>query len=214
MSEPIDEATLITHCQSLFTKDRRTFLAIAGAPGSGKSTLVERVAKAIAAQSDDGPFVAVLPMDGFHYDDSILKARGRHQWKGAPDTFDVSGLRSTLIRLADPSEGSMAVPVFDRELEVSRGSARIIPQSVQLVLVEGNYLLLDEEPWRSLHPMFDLKVMIDVPEEELARRLRKRWEHYGLNESQIASKLDDNDLPNGRTVREKSVSADYRLVQS
>lgn len=214
MSDLIDEATLITHCQRLLKNDRRTFLAIAGAPGSGKSTLVERLARKTAVQSDEDPRVAILPMDGFHYDDSILKARGRLHRKGAPDTFDVSGLRSTLMRLADPAEGNMAVPVFDRKLEVSRGSARIIPQSVQLVLVEGNYLLLDEDPWRSLHPMFDLKVIIDVPEEELARRLRKRWVQYGLDETQIASKLDDNDLPNGRAVREKSVMADYRLVQS
>ena len=163
MSELIDEATLITHCQRLLTMGRRTFLAIAGAPGSGKSTLVERVAEAMAVQGDDDPLVAILPMDGYHYDDSILKARGRHQWKGAPDTFDVSGLRSTLVRLADPAEGSVAVPVFDRELEISRGSARIIAQSVQLILVEGNYLLLDENPGARCVPCLISRLLLTCP---------------------------------------------------
>lgn len=208
MNKSIDESALLAACRTRLNEDRRSFVAIAGAPGSGKSTLVERLQQAL------GSAAAILPMDGFHYDDAILLSRGRRAWKGAPDTFDVGGLRSTLARLADPAQGDVAVPVFDRELEVSRGSARIIPRSVQLILVEGNYLLLDEQPWQSLQAMFDITIMIDVAEEELARRLRDRWVHHGLNEAEIVSKLEDNDLPNGRTVREGSVSADFYLIQS
>jgi pantothenate kinase len=98
--------------------------------------------------------------------------------------------------------------VFDRDLEISRGSARIIPDDVKLILVEGNYVLLDRAPWDALDEMFDLTVMIDVPEEELRRRLRARWEHFGLTEDQIAHKLDGNDLPNGRDVIQGSRPAD------
>ncbi len=197
---------LVGSVSALLERPSRQFVGIAGAPGSGKSTTVERVFDALDAAHPGQ--IAILPMDGFHYDDAVLHQMGRRPWKGAPDTYDVGGLVSVLKRLRDPSETRVAVPVFDRDLEISRGSARIIPDDVKLILVEGNYVLLDRTPWDALAGMFDLTVMIDVPEEELRRRLRARWEHFGLTEDQIAHKLDGNDLPNGRDVIQGSRPAD------
>ena len=202
---------IIEAADALLRSGERRFLAIAGAPGSGKSTLVEQIRDQLQATWPEK--VAILPMDGFHYDDAILNERGRRPWKGAPDTFDVGGLHSILQRLKDPKEGPLAVPVFDRDLEISRGSARLIPPEVRLILVEGNYLLLDQEPWSSLAPCFDLTVMISVPQENLRERLRRRWVHYGLNKEQIAHKLDGNDLPNGRMVAQQSRQADMTFIQ-
>ena len=150
-------------------------------------------------------------MDGYHYDDAVLQAMGRRRWKGAPDTFDVGGLRSTLSRLRDPAGGVVAVPVFDRDLEISRGSARLIGPEARLILAEGNYLLLDRPPWSGLRPMFDLTVMIAVEEAELRRRLTDRWQGYALSAAEIAHKLDGNDLPNGRVVITESAPADLEL---
>lgn len=197
---------LVQAAGALVDGDGRKFIGIAGAPGSGKSTTVERLLDAL--ELDHSGQVAILPMDGFHYDDAVLHQMGRRPWKGAPDTFDVGGLVSVLNRLKNPAETRVAVPVFDRDLEISRGSARIIPDDVKLILVEGNYILLDRAPWDALADMFDLTVMIDVPEDELRRRLRERWEHFGLTEDQIAHKLDGNDLPNGRDVIQGSRPAD------
>ncbi len=199
------------HAQVLQLVDGdRCFVAIAGAPGSGKSTTVETL---WAQLEQDAPGqTAILPMDGFHYDDSVLHKMARRPWKGAPDTFDVGGLRSVLQRLKTRDE-TVAVPVFDRALEISRGSARLIDPTASVILVEGNYLLLDDQPWSNLHPLFDLKVMIDVPEEVLTQRLKSRWEYFDLTEAEILQKLEGNDLPNGRTVREKSVPADLVLIQ-
>ena len=125
----------------------------------------------------------------------------------------MGGLKASLQRLAD-GEGDVAVPVFDRDLEISRGSARIIPSSTRLIVVEGNYLLLDRSPWTSLRSFFDLTIMIEVPEDELRRRLTARWQHYGLDAAAMAHKLDGNDLPNGRTVREHSLEPDLILRQT
>lgn len=202
----VDFDGLVVAVSDLMHKPDRQFVGIAGAPGSGKSTTVEHLFDALKAEHPNE--VAILPMDGFHYDDAVLHDMGRRPWKGAPDTFDVGGLVSVLKRLKDPSETRVAVPVFDRDLEISRGSARIVPDDVKLILVEGNYVLLDRAPWDALADMFDLTVMIDVPEEELRRRLRARWEHFGLTEDQIAHKLDGNDLPNGRDVIQGSRPAD------
>lgn len=183
----------------------RQIIAITGAPGSGKSTLVERLADTL------GMDAAILPMDGFHYDDAVLEQMGRRPWKGAPDTYDVGGLRNILARLRNPDEGEVAVPVFDRDLEISRGSARIIGPDARLILVEGNYLLLNIDPWPSLRPAFDLTIRIEVPEPELRRRLTRRWQSYGLTEAEIAFKLDKNDLPNGHMVVSNSAAPDHLM---
>ncbi len=207
----VDMEELVASAEKLLENEGRRFVAVAGAPGSGKSTTAEMLVD-ILNRRHPGQ-VAILPMDGFHYDDAVLEQMGRRPWKGAPDTFDVGGLRSTLLRLRASEEKLVAVPVFDRSLEVSRGSARLIPSETKLIIVEGNYVLLDEAPWSDLADCFDLTVMIDVPETELRERLRQRWVGFGLNEEEIAHKLDGNDLPNGRRVRENSRAADLIFRQ-
>lgn len=210
MGQRIDIEGLVAEARTLLARSGRHILAIAGAPGSGKSTTVEELAGRL---NDSHPGqVAILPMDGFHYDDAVLRQMGRLPWKGAPDTFDVRGLASVLSRLSVQAD-TVAVPVFDRALEISRGSARLIGPEVRLILCEGNYLFLDRTPWRDLAQYFDRTLMIDVPEEVMEERLRARWKGYELTPEQIREKLEANDLPNGRTVRAESRPADLVLVQ-
>lgn len=189
--------------------EQRTLTAIAGPPGAGKSTLADRLAAALHAQRPGS--AAVVPMDGFHYDDAVLDARGHRARKGAPHTFDVAGLAHLLRRLRARDEPEVAVPVFDRQLEVARAGARIVEHAVQHVLVEGNYLLLDVPPWRALHALFDLTVMIEVDPHTMRARLVERWERLGLPPAEIAVKLDHNDLPNAERVRGSSISAELIL---
>jgi pantothenate kinase len=189
---------------------RRLMLGIAGAPGSGKSTLAERlVQRANAARPG---VAALLPMDGYHYDDTLLETLGRKARKGAPDTFDVGGLHHMLERLRARDEAEVAVPVFDRAIEIARAGARLIPQSVGVLVVEGNYLLLSSPPWAGLRRCFDLSVTIETPEATLRERLTRRWQQYNLSPAQIERKLELNDLPNGRRVVAESQTPDYRLV--
>jgi pantothenate kinase len=187
----------------------RVILALAGAPGSGKSTLADRLAGKLNARQPG--LATVLPMDGFHYDDLYLVPAGLRPRKGAPHTFDVGGLFHTLARLRARDEAEVAVPVFDRRIEIARAGARLIPASVSVIVVEGNWLLLDQAPWDRLRPLLDLTVMVEVPEHVLRARLRGRWERLGLQAAEIAAKLEENDLPNGRLVGRGSVAADYLL---
>jgi pantothenate kinase len=208
--QPTDLAALRHLCETRAAAgQKRVILAMAGAPGSGKSTLAEKLAAKLNAQQPG--LAQVLPMDGFHYDDLYLVPAGLRPRKGAPHTFDVGGLYHTLKRLRARDEAEVAVPVFDRSIEIARAGARLIPASVPVIIVEGNWLLLDQTPWDRLRPMFDITVLVDVPEHALRARLRGRWERLGLTEAEIIAKLEENDLPNGRLVRDGSVAPDWLL---
>ncbi len=187
----------------------RCVLAVAGAPGSGKSTLAERVVAEVEAAAPGS--AAILPMDGFHYDDEVLVPRGWRPRKGAPHTFDVGGFAALLARLRANAEDEIAVPRFDRDLEIARAGARIVPREVRLIVAEGNYLLLDRAPWSALRAGFDRTAFLDVPMAELTRRLTARWAGYGLAGAALVEKMEGNDLPNARTVVAESAAADYVL---
>lgn len=182
----------------------RRLVAVAGAPGSGKSAFAEALAAALAGRVA----AAVLPMDGFHFDDMVLEARGHRPRKGAPHTFDVEGLAALLARLAADDGRDVAAPVFDRAIEIARAGARIIGPEARLILVEGNYLLLDDPAWAPLRRRFDVTVFLDVSEPVLERRLLGRWAGYGLSPEAMRAKLEENDLPNARRVATGSVLAD------
>lgn len=185
----------------------RLMVAIIGPPGAGKSTCAEHLVTTINATCDGR--AAIFPMDGYHFDDAVLEARGLLSRKGAPDTFDVGGLHNMLQRLRLNEEEEIAVPVFDRTLEIARAGARIIPRDVGLLIVEGNYLLLDSPPWSTLRSLFDISVSIRVDEDELRRRLMERWRSHGIEPEEILAKVEANDLPNGLMVLEQSFDTNY-----
>jgi pantothenate kinase len=209
-TQTTDLAGLADLAQARAADGARVILALAGAPGSGKSTLAEKLAGKLNARQAGSAMV--LPMDGFHYDDLYLVPAGLRPRKGAPQTFDVGGLFHTLQRLRQRDEAEVAVPVFDRRIEIARAGARLIPAAVPVIIVEGNWLLLDRPPWTRLRPLFDVTVMVTVAEHVLRARLRGRWERLGLDPAEIAAKVEENDLPNGRLVRDGSVAADYRIA--
>ena len=182
----------------------RFIAAIAGPPGSGKSTFADDVVAALGAGA------RAVPMDGFHYDDAVLAQRGLQSRKGAPETFDVGGFSHLMGRLR--AGGEVAIPVFDRQMELSRAAADVVSDADQFLVVEGNYLLLNEQPWTALAPLFDLTVFIDVPEAELDRRLLNRWAHFGKTPAAARAWIDGNDMPNIRRVQAASRAADIQIT--
>ena len=187
-------------------RSNRIFVAIAGAPASGKSTISVKINEDI---NNKGYSCKILQMDGYHYDDAILSAKNLLPHKGAPETFDVAGLKNTLHRLQN--EGEVVVPIFDRSLELSRSSAYIIPKQTQIVLVEGNYLLLNFHPWKELHEYYDYTILLDCDEKTLEQRLIERWKGFKLDKDQINKKVYENDLPNGIKVIQNSIQPTFKL---
>jgi pantothenate kinase len=187
---------------------QRFIVAIAGPPGSGKSTLAERLHEVLPQEKS-----AVVSMDGFHFDDAVLNDRGLRPRKGAPETFDYAGFAALLGRIL-AAEPEIAIPVFDRSMELSRAGAAIVGSDVKFVLVEGNYLLLDEEPWSALSGLFDFSIFVDVPRAELERRLMERWRGHGKSDDDARAWIASNDLPNVERVLARRRDADLVVTYS
>lgn len=181
---------------------QRFIVAIAGPPGSGKSTISEE----LCALLPEGSAI-VVPMDGFHYDDAVLEHRGLRHRKGAPETFDLAGFEHLLKRVR-AGEPDIAIPVFDRNMELARAGAAIIEAGTKFILVEGNYLLLDEAPWSGLGALFDFAIFLDAPRAELERRLLQRWHDHGRSDADARAWVASNDMPNVDRVLGRRRSAD------
>jgi pantothenate kinase len=189
-------------------KTDRLIVAIAGPPGSGKSTASASLCTAInMAQADTA---VVVPMDGFHLDNAILDAMDLRKRKGSPPTFDSAGFEVLLQRLRNQNE-DIAIPLFDRKLDLARAGAGIVKADQRILLVEGNYLLLDQPPWDRLAPLFDVTIFLEVDRIELENRLVQRWLGYGHNVGSAQARALANDMPNAELVLERSRAADYTV---
>lgn len=186
----------------------RILVGVTGPPGVGKSTLSTQLCKRLV---DDGHAAAIIPMDGFHLDNSILRDRDLLHRKGAPETFDVMGF----IGLAQAlREGKSPVPVphFDRDADRVREAAETVDTACKVLLLEGNYLLLDRQPWTRLQELFDLSVFVKAPESVLRQRLIQRWLDHGHDRNDAERRANENDIPNAVLVLDHSVPADLTLA--
>ena len=179
----------------------RRLVAVAGPPGAGKSTVAEALARHMGA--------ALVAQDGWHLDDVLLDERGLRARKGAPNTFDVAGLRSALERIRAGED--VLVPVFDRTLDIARNCAARVAPDAPLVLVEGNYLLLGDAPWDALAPLLDFTILLAPSLDTLRERLVQRWLDHGRSPRDAAAWVESNDLPNARAVLDRSRDADIRV---
>ena len=204
----VEIAALVADLKQRAAGRQRLMVGIAGAPGSGKSTLASNLALALKAR---GETAVVVPMDGFHFDDSVLEARGHRNRKGAPWTFDVAGLEVLLKRIR-AREPDIAIPVFDRHMELSRNAAAIVNATDKFIIVEGNYLLLNEAPWDRLRMLFDVTAFLDEPASVIEQRLLSRISEHGHDAAYARNWIASNDLPNARIVIEKSAKADVVMT--
>lgn len=147
----VDQA--VERAVELAGTNRRTVIGIAGAPGAGKSTLARRIVTAVDARLGAGTAVQV-PMDGFHLSNAALDALGRHDRKGAADTFDADGYVALVRRLDAADEDVVWAPDFDRRVDEPVAGSIAVPRAARLVVSEGNYLLDDTAPWSELPTLF------------------------------------------------------------
>jgi pantothenate kinase len=139
-------------------------------------------------------------MDGFHLAQRELARLGRTERKGAPDTFDGAGFLALMRRLTAANEPVVYAPEFRREIEEPIAGAIAVPREVPLVVVEGNYLLLDEPPWRDLAPLLAETWYLDPDEATRIARLVARHMAFGRDEAQAIGRALGSDQRNAEII--------------
>lgn len=181
---------------------RRVLVGIAGSPGAGKTTLAQRLTAAL------GPEAVHVPMDGFHLANATLDRLRRHDRKGALDTFDGWGFLALLRRLHDEREHTVYAPSFHREVdEPVAGEVAVEPHHT-VVVVEGNYLLVDEGPWAAVRDVLDETWFVVTPPDERTRRLVDRHTRHGRTPEAAAAWAADVDGRNAVLVESTAARAD------
>ncbi|WP_327399265.1 nucleoside/nucleotide kinase family protein [Streptomyces sp. NBC_01288] len=196
---PLTFDDLLTRATALAVPGRRAVLGIAGSPGAGKTTLAERLVRTLNGRSAE-PWVAHVPMDGFHLADVELDRLGRRARKGAPDTFDAAGYAALLRRLREETDEVVYAPGFERVLEQPIAGAIPVLPTARLVVTEGNYLLLEAGSWARVRPCLDEVWFCEVDEDERVRRLVARHEEFGKDHETAVAWVSGTDQRNADLV--------------
>ncbi len=187
--------------------EERTIVVLAGPPASGKGVLCALWGR---LAEEAGVSYAAVSQDGFHFPNAYLAERGLLGRKGAPDTFDV---RAMTIAMAQLAAGTPVIwPVYDRNIHEPRPDGPCV-NGQRLVVVEGNYLLLDEPHWASVRRHAHISVRIEVDTNVLRKRLVARHIRGGLSQGQAEAKFSSSDLNNIVEVNERSIQADVALLR-
>jgi len=196
-------------------KNRRVLIMLAAPPGAGKTTLVGFLEELSRSEPDLIPMQAI-GMDGFHRRQEYLLSHttfvdGKEvrmvDVKGAPETFDLDALEMKIRELQNSEKCGW--PVYDRMLHNPVEDAVFVTEKA--VLLEGNYLLLDENGWDRLSDYADYTIFLPGDEEFLRTRLIDRRMKTGVEREKAESFVDFSDMRNVRTVLHHSKKADLYL---
>ena len=202
-AEDVSTAIATFAAQQKEAQRQRVLIAVAGAPGSGKSTIAAAIAEMLGSRC------CLIPMDGFHLDNSVLEERGLLPKKGAPETFDLDGFNQLILDLK--YRKTNIVPGFDRAADCVIEHGGIVPADADILLFEGNYLLFDELGWSDLSKHWDASLWLEVTEGELEKRLIQRWLDHSLPEDQARLRARSNDLVNAKRVIDRALPSTWRL---
>ena len=208
---------LLSRCFSAAADtDGRYIVFIAGPPGAGKTALAA-LWELLARQRGTETPVQALPMDGFHYpnaglDTTSVEIDGEsvllRKIKGDPETFDIAGMAASLrkVHLGEP----LCWPRYDRQIHAPVPDAlEVVSRGV--VLVEGNYLLLDEPGWRELSAFADLRIFIECDEALVREDVVRRGERGGRSRESALEHFETNDSRNFRRVMLHRLAPDVIL---
>lgn len=194
---------------------RRMIVFLSAPPGVGKTTTAQFL-EYLSQRETDVEEIQAIGLDGFHYhQDYILshevcidgKTVAMKEVKGCPETFDIEKLRNKIECLKTED---IRWPVYDRKLhDVLEDAVRV---EKQIVLIEGNWLLLKEKPWDTLKKECDDSIFISANEEFLRERLIRRKMMGGFTEQEAREFYEKSDSKNIRRLMESHWQAEETLV--
>ncbi|KAI1874080.1 uncharacterized protein JN550_002659 [Neoarthrinium moseri] len=196
-------------------EDHRFMIAIAGIPGSGKTTLSQRVTDQLnalhqASHPGSDPIAIFVPMDGYHYTRAILDQMPdpvkAHARRGAEFTFDGESYLKLIQALRVPLDRattqSIYAPSFDHAVKDPVDNDIEIKPEHRIVVFEGNYVCLDRKPWSEAAALMDLRWFVEVDRTVARERLAARHVKAGIVDTLAGGyeRADTNDLPNGDEI--------------
>jgi hypothetical protein len=207
-------APLADHLIQKAAGNPRIIIGIAGPPGSGKTAFASLLAAVINVKIGQEAAVSV-GLDGWHYPNSYLDTNWvtrdgvsipMRQVKGAPETYDTA---SALVFLRAARQGdTLPYPQYSRALHDPIPSGGSLTLQHRLIIVEGNYLLLNAPGWQEFHPLFDISIFINAPRADLVTALRARHIRGGKDPDAADKHLQFSDLPNLDLILSLSKPAD------
>jgi pantothenate kinase len=230
-----DISALISRTLDLLKKSGQSqiYVGVAGAPGSGKSSLAQKFVDSINIMKNDPSFAILIPMDGFHFSQSQLRSMGESgiqigdieatsgavtsyedlmKRRGAPWTFDSKKLYQDLVEAKSRCYGSF--PLYDRTISDPVPDQIKVTTGHKVIICEGNYLLAFTDPaWEALQSIWDDTWLIDVPEDMLKERLVRRhlqnWTptkeaRFGIGRIGATAKVESSDLKHATFVYQNS----------
>lgn len=209
MIKPELISQLADRARSVLGDKHRIVITLVGSPGSGKTSIAEQV---VAKLNKDGIETALVSMDGHHYPMKLLiekigeeKAR---KFRGAPYTFDAQGVVDLMKDLKKGS-ADVSYPTFDHKIKDPVANGATAPATARIIIFEGNYLQLRDEPWNQINALADDTWAVKVDPKIVRVRIAKRHLASGIVNTleDGLAQADQNDIPNGIYVNEHSFPA-------
>lgn len=198
-----DPAQLAQRLRDQIVPEERLILGLAGPPGTGKSLFADHLAAALYPLS-----CAVVPLDGFHLGSKIINGTPLQHRKGAIDTFDAGGYAALLQRLHTRDEAVVYAPFYDRTLEEPIAGSIAVDQATQLVITEGNYLLVDDGDWGRARALMNQVWFVDTEHALRIERLTARHIQFGKTPEAARAWVHASDEVNAAVVLSTKEHAD------
>lgn len=207
---------LLRHFTRLARDSTPPFIVLLGATaGAGKSILAA-FWEWLSRQDDDLLPAQALSLDGFHFPNEVMQRRRilrdgqerlMHDYKGAPESFDLAALRGKLEALRRGED--LRWPLYDRKIHDPVEDA--IAVTSPLLILEGNYVLLDAPGWRDLRGLADFGIFLETEVDLTRERLRQRKLRGGYSMDWVEGHYARSDGPNTQLILARRLPAEVTL---